>query len=112
MAFLDVSSTEQGDTVHLALSGELDISTAPRVEEELTAVEARAPAVIVLDLRSLEFMDSTGLRLVVSADGRAQERGGRLVVVRGRESVDRIFRMTKLDDRLTMVDDPPAVVAD
>jgi anti-anti-sigma factor len=49
-------------------------------------------------------MDSTGLRIVVSADARARENGRRLVVVRGPEAVQRIFRMTRLDERLEMVD--------
>src|SRR4051794_9411340 len=74
VSLLDVKTETQGNAVRIALSGELDISTAPRVEEELRRVEEDRPAVIVLDLRELEFMDSTGLRVIVSADGRAARR--------------------------------------
>lgn len=87
----------------LSFAGELDISSAARVEMELSRIEEDAPPVLVLDLSALDFMDSTGLRLVVGADHRARARGGRLAVVRGREAVQRIFRITRLEDRLDMV---------
>lgn len=111
MALLDVETHEEDGAVRVALSGELDISTAPRVEEELDRVEAEPPGVIVLDLRGLAFMDSTGLRVIVSADARAREQGRRLAVVRGPEAVQRIFRVTRLEERLDMVDDPAAIVS-
>jgi anti-anti-sigma factor len=60
----------------------------------------------VIDLRGLEFMDSTGLRTLVSADQRARNAGRRLAIVRGPEAVDRIFNVTRLDERLELVDDP------
>jgi anti-anti-sigma factor len=104
MALLELTTATDGTTVRLALEGELDIASAGQVERELTRIERDAPAALVLDLRKLAFMDSTGLRIVVSADARAREHGRRLVVVRGPEAVQRIFRMTRLDERLDMVD--------
>src|SRR4051794_24989479 len=62
MALLELETHQENGSVRLALSGELDISSAPRVEEELTRIEADPPALLVLDLRGLAFMDSTGLR--------------------------------------------------
>lgn len=111
MTLLDVDTTADGSAVRLALRGELDISTSPRLEKELEDAEAGEPGTIVLDLRELDFMDSTGLRVVVSADARARERGRRLVVVRGRDAVQRLFRITRLDERLDMVDDPAGAQA-
>jgi anti-sigma B factor antagonist len=111
MALLDVTTHDEDGAIRIALAGELDISSAPGVDEELTRIEVDAPAVVVLDLRGLAFMDSTGLRLIVSADARAREQGRRLVVVRGPEAVQRIFRVTRLDERLDMVDDPAAATA-
>jgi anti-anti-sigma factor len=110
VSLLDLNTEAQGDGVRIVLSGELDISTAPRVEEELTRVEEGRPAVILLDLRELEFMDSTGLRVIVSADGRAREAGRSLRLVRGPEAVQRIFRVTRLDERLEIGDDPDALI--
>jgi anti-sigma B factor antagonist len=111
VSLLDVQTETQGDAVSIVLSGELDISTAPRVEEELQRVEETGPAVIVLDLRELEFMDSTGLRVIVSADGRAREADRSLRLVRGPEAVQRIFRVTRLDERLEIGDDPEALLS-
>jgi len=111
MALLELDTHQEEGAVRLALSGELDISNAPRVEEEISRIEADAPALVVLDLRGLAFMDSTGLRLIVSADARAREQGRRLAVVKGPEAVQRIFRLTRLDERLDMVDDPTAATA-
>lgn len=110
MAILELS-TENGpdETVRLSLTGELDISSAPRLEDELVQVEAARPPAIMLDLRGLEFMDSTGLRTIVAADARAREQGRRLTIVRGPDAVQRIFSVTKLDERLEIVDDPAAV---
>jgi anti-anti-sigma factor len=104
MALLDMSAKEQGDTTVLSLTGELDISSAGRVEKEISRAEERRPGALILDLSALEFMDSTGLRIVVSADARARERGGRFAVVRGPDAVQRIFRITRLDERLEILD--------
>lgn len=95
--------------VLLALVGELDISSAPTLERELRRAEDGAPSVLVLDLRELRFMDSTGLRLVLGADARARREGRRLAIVRGGETIDRVFRIAIPDGRLEMVDDPEEI---
>ena len=59
----------------------------------------------MLDLRGLEFMDSSGLRLVITAEARLREAGRRLVLVRGNDTVQRVFEITKMVDRLDFVDD-------
>jgi anti-anti-sigma factor len=94
------------ETAVVVLEGELDIATTPGAEEELRRVELNGARVIVLDLRGLTFMDSTGLRLLVSADARARDAGHRLVVVRGPEAVHRVLEITGLDGKLDMVADP------
>jgi anti-sigma B factor antagonist len=91
----------------LVVSGELDLASAEVLEANLKELESSEPDVLVLDLRELEFMDSTGLRAVIAADARARERGGRLVVVRAPEEVDRVFRLTLMDQHLELVDEPP-----
>jgi len=75
------------------------------VQEELRRVEANAPATLVVDLSKLTFLDSTGLRCIVTADERARAEGRRIVIVRGPDAVQRVFTITRLDDRLEMVDD-------
>jgi anti-anti-sigma factor len=111
MKTFDVTSEQRGATVHVRLSGELDISTASKVEDELARVEPNRPETIILDLRSLAFMDSTGLRLLISADTRARNQGRKLLIVKGPEPVQRVFRITRLEERLEIVDDVPAEAA-
>jgi anti-sigma B factor antagonist len=106
---LDWRIHEQGDAVRLSLAGELDISSAREIEGELSRIEASKPTIVVLDLKGVTFMDSTGLRVVVRADARAREGGWRLAIVRGPEAVQRVFRITRLEERLDLVDDATAV---
>jgi len=99
-----VTIEQRDGAVHLALSGELDISTAQQLEDDLMRIEAERPELIVLDLRDLAFMDSTGLRLLIMADSRAREEGRRLAIGRGNEMIQRVLRLTRLDERLEIVD--------
>lgn len=95
-----------GDRTFVRFTGEFDIGAADRAEAELAAIESRAPELVVLDLRELEFMDSTGLRVILAARRRAEARAGRLVIVRGPEPVDRVFRLARLERFLEFVDEP------
>jgi anti-sigma B factor antagonist len=106
---LEVSTEDRNGLVHVALVGELDLSTVAKVQEELRRVEANAPATVVVDLSKLTFLDSTGLRCIVTADERARAEGRRIVIVRGPDAVQRVFTITRLDDRLEMVDDAGAI---
>jgi anti-sigma B factor antagonist len=106
---LDVSTEDRDGLVHVALVGELDLSTVAKVQEELRRVEVDSPATLVVDLSKLTFLDSTGLRCIVTADERAREEGRRIVIVRGPDAVQRVFAITRLDDRLEMVDDVSSI---
>jgi anti-sigma B factor antagonist len=106
---LDVMSEDRDGLVHVALVGELDLSTVAKVQEELRRVEASSPATLVVDLSKLTFLDSTGLRCIVTADERARAEGRRIVIVRGPDAVQRVFAITRLEERLEMVDDVDSV---
>jgi len=109
MSILEIITERADGQTLIALVGELDIASAPRFEEGLAEVEADTPGTVVLDLRRVDFIDSTGLRAVIAADERARTAGRRLVVVRGPAAVERVFNVTQLDQRLDIVDDPKAV---
>jgi anti-anti-sigma factor len=100
------------ETPVVELSGELDISTAQEVEHELHRVESDRPPILVIDLRGLTFIDSTGLRTILAADSRCRQRGGRLLVVPGPPAVHRVFRISLLDQRLEFTDDPEALLGE
>jgi anti-sigma B factor antagonist len=106
---LDVTSESRDDLVHVSLVGELDLSTVGKVQEELRRVEQSQPPTVVLDLSKLTFLDSTGLRCIVTADERARDAGRRMVIVRGPDPVQRVFTITRLEERLEMVDDASGV---
>jgi len=103
METLRYTTTHENGTAVLSLTGELVFETARKVERELRVIEERKPTALAIDLSGLSMIDSTGLALVVSADSRARSEGRRLMVVEGPDSVQRVFRMTRLDDRLDIV---------
>jgi anti-sigma B factor antagonist len=105
VTILEVETEERERLVRVSLRGELDLSTVEKVEDELRRIEDRGDKLLVLDLSGLTFLDSTGLRLMVTADQRARKAGRRLALVKGPETVHRVFTITKLDERLQMVDD-------
>jgi anti-anti-sigma factor len=106
---LEVRTEDRDGLVHVALMGELDLSTVAKVQDALRKIEAGAPPTLVVDLSKLTFLDSTGLRCIVTADERAREAGRRVVIVRGPDPVQRVFAITRLEERLEMVDDAAAV---
>ena len=108
MEILAVRTEDRDGLVHMTLVGELDLSSVAKVQEELRRIEARSPATLVVDLSKLSFLDSTGLRCIVTADERAREQGRRIVIVRGPDAVQRVFAITRLEERLEIVDDLPA----
>lgn len=109
MAELEIESRSGDGLSHVVLSGEFDLAGVVRFEDTLAAIEAETPKAIVIDLSELEFMDSSGLRALVNADGRAQRAGRRLAIVPGPPQVRRVFEITQLDGRLDLVDDPSAI---
>jgi anti-sigma B factor antagonist len=112
MSNLAVELSRHDDAVCVALSGELDLSSALTFEEQLRRLEEdEQPRVLVLDLRRLKFLDSTGLRLILAAHARALKRGGRLSIVQGTDAVKRIFRLTGVLERLNVFDDLTAAEA-
>jgi anti-sigma B factor antagonist len=109
MRQLEVRTETTDGATRVVLQGELDIASTPLLDAELEKLEGAEPPVMVIDLRGVEFMDSTGLRAMVAADARAKEAGRRLAIVRGSKAVERVFKLTRLDESLDMIDDPAAL---
>jgi anti-anti-sigma factor len=64
---LELHRLDDRDRVTLVLAGELDMASAPKLDQALRELEATDPLCIVVDLRDLAFMDSSGLALLRSA---------------------------------------------
>ena len=98
--------SETGDMVAVTVTGELDMATSHELYWTLRNVSASASAV-VLDLRELEFMDSTGLHVIVAANEHLRRDGRQLLVVRGPPPIERLFAITGIDRELELTDRPP-----
>jgi anti-anti-sigma factor len=92
------------ESVRVAPVGELDIATVDKLGAEVARLRESGFDRVVLDLRSVRFLDSTGLRLVLELDAAARADGHDLAVIRGSDVVHRIFEVTQVADRLNFVD--------
>lgn len=84
---------DRGEVVAV-LSGELDLASADVLEREVRAMRMQGIDRVVVDLRLVEFMDSTGLRLLISLRNTAEREGHDLIIVPGPRRVQRIFELT------------------
>jgi anti-anti-sigma factor len=97
-----------GSAIYLVLIGELDLSCTDRFKATLKESVADSPGDIVIDLRSVTFIDSTGLALLLRADTLAREANFRLHVVRSpTHIVTAVFEASGLDKLLPLYDEPP-----
>jgi anti-sigma B factor antagonist len=104
-------SGDDGDRRWVRPTGELDLDTAPLLDQELRDARAGGADRLVLDMRELTFMDSTGLRLVIRWDTAARDDGFEFAIVPGIEVVQRVFRLTGMDGHLRVAE-PPADAGD
>jgi anti-anti-sigma factor len=102
---LSITSEAEDRGVRVVLTGELDIAGAQEADEAVRQAESDGDGVLTIDLSGLTFMDSTGLRLLVAADRRAQEAGRTLRIVRGPDPIQRVLELTGLGDKLPLVDE-------
>ena len=88
--------------------GELDLATAPELEEQVLAAVRANEGTVVLDLRELTFMDSTGVRTIVAAHKAAEETGVELRVIRPNPDnpVSRVIEISGIDEALGLVEGP------
>jgi anti-sigma B factor antagonist len=107
MADLTWETADNGDdALHVSLMGELDISNVERFEQELMELEQPRPDLIVLDLREVRFIDSTGLSLLLNADARARRQSRHVTIVSGSGAARRIMRTVALDQILDVTTEP------
>ena len=102
---LTLDRRDEDATLRLIVGGELDLTTADRLERAIAEAERATPRLLVLDLRAVEFFDSTGLQLLLDADVRARGDGRALRVVSGAGEVARVLALTDVETRLDVVTD-------
>ena len=93
---LAISTTQrQGGTV-VAVGGEIDVYTAPRLREHLVSVVAAGNYHLIVDMEKVSFLDSTGIGVLVSGLRRVREHNGSLRLVCSQDHVMKILRITGL----------------
>jgi anti-anti-sigma factor len=106
---LGVKVDKRGSRVRVELSGELDLASAKLLHERLEQVESGHPELLVLDLRRLRFMDSSGLREIVDAVRRGRDQGRQVALVRAHGPIEDLLDMTRVEEMTQTVEDPAAV---
>ena len=99
------------DTVHVTIHGALDLLRAYDFDDAMRRIERDSPGRMLLDLRPLEFLDTTGLARIFAVRRRCRRHGRRLVVVRGPNAVQRLFATALVDEQFELVSDPSEVLA-
>lgn len=101
---LSINRRDDDRGVVLALFGELDVVSAPQLEQCLKEVLAQPTARVLLDLRGLRFVDSAGVSVLIKAKQDAEANGRRLVLRRPTEQLHRVFALLGLADWLVYED--------
>ncbi|MGH2877027.1 MAG: STAS domain-containing protein [Solirubrobacteraceae bacterium] len=97
---LRIEVVPQPTSVRVAPVGELDLSNANHLRDRLDELIKAGSTCLVLDLRELEFMDSTGLALIIETNRACRQDGCQLSIIQGPGQVKRLFEITGLLDQL------------
>ncbi|HEV2923329.1 MAG TPA: STAS domain-containing protein [Solirubrobacteraceae bacterium] len=108
---LRIDLRSERDRVVLALHGELDLVGAPLLQGEIESAAVEGAPLIVLDLEDLQFIDSSGLRVILSAHERARERGQAFALTRGSQQVQRLLSIAGVSGHLHIIASPDELIA-
>lgn len=101
----EVRIEREQSAVFARLSGEFDLSAKEKFESAMAPVTgSRRPASLVVDLRGLTFIDSSGLRAIIELYGKSRDEGVDFAVTPGPNEVQSVFELTGLDRVLPMLD--------
>jgi anti-sigma B factor antagonist len=99
----DIDDRVVGDTHVVAVTGEIDLFTAPEFKQRVAAPIDDGCLHVVVDLTATTFIDSSSLGVLIGAHRRLRRRGGRLAIVCNSDSIAKTFRITGLDSVFTIV---------
>jgi anti-sigma B factor antagonist len=108
---LTIDLRSEQDRVVLALHGELDLVGAPLLQGEIESAAVEGAPLIVLDLEDLQFIDSSGLRVILSAHERARDRGQAFALTRGSQQVQRLLSIAGVSGHLQIIASPDELIA-
>jgi len=108
---LVVQVEEQGGWAVAHVHGDVDMTTAPRLREQVIRVVVGGQPNVILDLEGVDFIDSTGLGVVVGLLKRTRSQGGDLRLASTRTSLRKVLELTALDQALPMADSVEAAIS-
>ncbi|CAN5198040.1 anti-sigma factor antagonist BldG [soil metagenome] len=94
---LALSSRAEGDYEIIEVGGEIDVYTAPKLREAIVGAVDSGKVSLIVDVERVDFLDSTGLGVLVGALKRVRGEGGSLDIVCTHERLLKIFQITGLD---------------
>lgn len=98
---MEINVKQDGNKATISLDGKLSVATSPDLEAAIQNLPAETNE-FVIDLTNLEYISSAGLRVLVSTEKTAGQRGGHMVLQHPNEEVSEVFDMTGLADVFTI----------
>src|ERR1700722_76488 len=108
---LQIGLRHESDRIVLSLAGELDMANAPLLQSAIEGDGMDAAKTVVLDLQQLTFVDSTGLRVILSARELCWRRRKEVAITPGSEQVQRLLSVTGVSEHLRTIATPDGVLA-
>jgi anti-sigma B factor antagonist len=104
-SLFEIENQWDGECVRVVTAGELDLATSPQLEQEMHAVLARGARRVTIDMRKLTFVDSSGLRVLISLYERSTEDGWELALTPPSEQARAVFRISGAEEHLPFIAD-------
>jgi anti-sigma B factor antagonist len=99
---IDLKVDRDGTGAVLRVTGEVDLTSAPRLDDEVTALIEGAVTDLTIELKGVSFMDSTGLRVLLKASKMIDSNGGKLQLAQPSDPVKRLLEVSGLDTHFTL----------
>jgi anti-sigma B factor antagonist len=100
---VDISRNERGVVVHVR--GEIDMASAPQLEAAIDRAREDRPEQLDLDLAEVDFIDISGLRVLINAYQRANKQGERLILQRASPPVRRLLALSSVSELIPVAED-------
>jgi anti-anti-sigma factor len=101
---LRIEFRHEADRVVVRLEGELDMASAPLLQDAIESTDRGASSTLVLDLQDLLFLDSTGLRTILWARERCQDHAQEFALTPGSDQVQRLLAISGAGEHLRIID--------
>ncbi len=97
---MEIKKTVNGNNLIVALKGRLDTVTAPELEKELSQSALDGAETVTLDMSELEYVSSSGLRVILVLHKNMSKLGGALKIINVNSMIMELFKMTGMSDYL------------